>query len=163
MSYFPDLTPYSYFARWEPDDVRTLNVGWLGQDHQYEKGQTPDEFKNRLFSYCLDQNVVLLARGFHECEFCNFSPQEWFERCNDRYGPGRHWMSIGVGEIRIPAPNWVFAAPMLINHYVIDHSYRPPESFIEAVLAAPDPSSAEYQTFLSKWRRFRTPLGVACL
>jgi hypothetical protein len=43
---------------------------------------------------------------------------------------------FGSAEIRVPGKgNIVFAAPEMIAHYVIMHEYRPPEEFIEAVLA----------------------------
>ncbi|MGV9301376.1 DUF7919 family protein [Amycolatopsis sp. NPDC003676] len=40
------------------------------------------------------------------------------------------------GEVRIPgAPGTAYAAPSMIRHYITTHAYRPPQSFIDAVLA----------------------------
>jgi hypothetical protein len=40
----------------------------------------------------------------------------------------------GSGEIRVPGDRKVYAAPILIHHYVEAHGYKPPEEFIEAVI-----------------------------
>lgn len=61
-------------------------------------------------------NVCL---GVHECDLC---PEDEAPE--------------GNGEVRIPGePGVAYAAPFLITHYVTDHSYRPPQVFIDAVLA----------------------------
>jgi hypothetical protein len=49
----------------------------------------------------------------------------------------------GGNEIRVLAGEKVFAAPVLIFHYVISHRYRPPEEFIQAVMRSPRPGSPE--------------------
>ncbi|MFE2149246.1 hypothetical protein ACFXAO_04345 [Streptomyces lavendulae] len=61
-------------------------------------------------------NVCL---GVHECDLC---PED--------EAPD------GNGEVRIPGgPGVAYAAPFLITHYVTAHGYRPPQAFIDAVLA----------------------------
>ncbi|MFC7924340.1 hypothetical protein ACFUZD_30525 [Streptomyces cinereoruber] len=61
-------------------------------------------------------NVCL---GVHECDLC---PEEEAPE--------------GNGEVRIPGvPGVAHAAPFLITHY-ITHGHRPPQVFIDAVLAA---------------------------
>jgi hypothetical protein len=147
MAYFKDLTPYEYFARHEKPGTPVLNVGWLEGD-DFEKGGTSREFQNNLFQFCLDPNIVMIARGFHECPYCNMS---WINDHPD-YGNNAHWMSIGDGEIRVIGKSVLYAAPALIYHYVIAHHYRPPQEFIDAVLNGPQPGSDEHRAILKKYQ-----------
>lgn len=41
----------------------------------------------------------------------------------------------GSGEIRVKGINCVYAAPVMIYHYVRVHGYKPPQEFIEAVIS----------------------------
>ncbi|MGW1230276.1 DUF7919 family protein [Streptomyces sp. NPDC002530] len=76
------------------------------------------------------------TRNFQTCELC---PRG---RANSQHQSIEHngsliWM--GSGEIRVPhGTGEVFAAPTLIAHFVDHHNYRPPASFIKAVLAYPE-------------------------
>ncbi|WP_433609016.1 hypothetical protein ACQP2P_37095 [Dactylosporangium sp. CA-139114] len=55
---------------------------------------------------------------------------------------GHQRASADTAEIGVPADgNTAYAAPRLVGHYVIDHGYRPPQPFIDAVLAS-DPHSS---------------------
>lgn len=61
-------------------------------------------------------NVCL---GVHECDLCpaDEAPE-------------------GNGEVRIPGGRGIaYVAPFLITHYVTAHGYRPPQAFMDAVLA----------------------------
>jgi hypothetical protein len=40
--------------------------------------------------------------------------------------------------MRVAGESTVYAAPVLIHHYVVAHDYRPPDEFIAAVLAWDD-------------------------
>ena len=54
----------------------------------------------------------------------------------------------------------IYAAPNLIFHYVLVHHYSPPESFVRAMKAAPNPINSDYFKRLSmlklEWRVFST-------
>jgi hypothetical protein len=93
-----------------------------------------------------------LARGFHVCEFCNLSYEQWHKEQKDGYGDKAHWASIGDGEIRVSGRLAIFAAPALIYHYVIEHQYKPSDEFIEAILAG-EPDSKEQQELFRKYSR----------
>ncbi len=70
--------------------------------------------------------------GYHDCDLC---PGELPADQQTWRRPGHLRACIGNGEIRVPArPGTAFAAPRLIGHYVLDHSYQPPQDFIDAVL-----------------------------
>ncbi len=150
MTYFKDLTPYGYLARDEPLAPKPLNVGWLSSQMPFEKGDTSQEFKDKLLKFCSDEFIVLIARGFHICEFCDLSSEQWFEEQKDKDGKKAHWASIGDGEIRVRGKLAVYAAPALIHHYVAQHQYRPPDEFIEAVLTG-EPESKEQRELLRKY------------
>lgn len=144
MAYFKDLTPYEYYK----PEANTLNVGWLGAGQRFSKGKTAQAFKDKLFAYCLDEYVIHIARGFHQCEFCTMSVEEWVK---PRYGDKAHWLNLGDGEIRVIGESVIYAAPTLIYHYVVEHRYKPPEEFIQAVLTGPDPVSEQHAELLKKF------------
>jgi hypothetical protein len=150
MAYFKDLTTYKYFQNSDKQNIPILNVGWLEMD-DFEKGETSQEFREKLFQFCLDQNLVLIARGFQECAFCGLSWTDWGRRHPD-YGLNAGWMSIGDGEIRVIGKSVVYAAPALIYHYVVEHNYLPPQEFVDAVLTGPQPGSNEHQNYLDLYK-----------
>jgi hypothetical protein len=130
--YYADLTSYEYLP--DCNEPNALNVGWLDNTHPYLQGETSREFHDRLFQFCLSH--VNLTRGWHMCNFCGF------------FGPvmrrGQE-AQLGSAEIRVVYGDEVYAAPDLIYHYVVEHRYRPPEEFIQAVLEGPLPGSPEYE------------------
>jgi hypothetical protein len=151
MAYFKDLTPHGCFQQPDKNGIPILNVGWLGLD-DFETGDTSPEFKEKLFQFCLDQNIVAIARGFQECVFCGMSWSDWGGKHPD-YGPNACWMSIGDGEIRVLGNSVIYAAPALIYHYVVEHYYKPPQEFVNAVLKGPQPGSKEHQNCLDFYKR----------
>lgn len=150
MPYFKDLTPYEYFQHSGKQEMPILNIGWLELD-DFETGDCSPEFKEKLFQFCLDPNIVAIARGFQECIFCGMSWYDWGRKHPD-YGPNTHWMSIGDGEIRVLGNSTVYAAPALIFHYVAEHHYKPPQEFVDAVLTGPQPGSKEHQNCLDLYK-----------
>src|SRR5438034_4414453 len=105
MTYFEDLTPYTYF---HPDEEQpgTVNVGWLDSRHPFPTGETSAEFRARLLGLC--RRRVKRTRGAHRCEFCK----------------GRD-KPHSSAEIRVAGDGRVYAAPELVYHYVAAHAYRP--------------------------------------
>ena len=68
-------------------------------------------------------------RGWQECPFCEEEYPIHVEVDGERW-------PVGDAEIRVPGrAGRVYSAPTLIAHYVDAHRYRPPDEFIEAVLA----------------------------
>ncbi|MHA6764624.1 DUF7919 family protein [Streptacidiphilus sp. PAMC 29251] len=139
MTYFEDLSPYSYSVDADsPGDGTLLNVGWLGEGHSYPVGVSSDELIAGLVRLCADP--VNLTRGVHFCDICPaISPDEhrsrWreFTTFQSKYGE----VSIGNGELRaIGTSGRIYAAPTLVIHYVAAHYYLPPEDFVDAVVAA---------------------------
>ena len=118
MSYFADLTPHTYTPT---DGHAILNIGWLDEASPFARGETIPKFREALRLLC--ERPVHLHRGFHQCQFC---PTE------ARRVQSAH---IGNGQIRVMGLNSIwYAAPTMIHHYVVAHSYQPPSAFVEAVL-----------------------------
>jgi hypothetical protein len=112
--YFPDLTPYQFVEAYqdsEPDWTRA-HVGWLDTEHPFPTAKPSLELVNALHQ--LVQHPVRIRRGFHECAFCHNAQ--------------------GCAEIDVVGRSIIYAAPILIAHYVQTHHYRPPEAFVDAVI-----------------------------
>ncbi len=136
MAYFADLTPYQYTLPPGHDPAR--NVGWLRRATPYPQGSVPPEFVDRLAAYCRDGLFHVWSR-VQVCELC--SPPHWPEP-----------PALCIGEIRVRAAGGrVYAAPGLLLHYVVQHHYRPPREFIQAVLSAPLPGTPEYQAEMAAY------------
>jgi len=129
MTYFPDLSPYSY----DGNEKDTVNIGWLHYDHPIQRGDTPSEFQERLKTFCQKAGYYNLMHGYHECEFCG--------------------KESGNGEIRIFTKPKIYAAPVMVYHYVKVHDYQPPEEFIQAVLQSPLPDHNQYVEYLQQTDR----------
>jgi hypothetical protein len=112
MTYFPDLSPYTYFPAETPG---TVNIGWLDRWHAFPTGKTSAKFRAKLERVC--QRRVNQTRGFHSCDFCR--------------APNKPHSSA---EMRAQGENRTYAAPSLVHHYVVAHDYKPPKEFIQAVL-----------------------------
>lgn len=148
MAYFEDLTPYCYHVVDDNPGNNALNIGWLSDRDPFPKGETSRAFRDRLYEYCLDPYVVNICRGFHACELCKMTHEAWYEKRMSECPENAQWSAIGDGEIRVIGRAAVYAAPALVYHYVVDHQYRPPDEFIEAVLQGPPPGSEAHQALL---------------
>lgn len=114
MTYFQDMTKYTYWEEFIDSDELILNVGWLSKDHPFTKGKLPISFHQKL-DKVIQHDRVMETRGSHPCEFCDSHVS----------GNGEIWVRGRNGTI--------FAAPVLILHYIKEHDYLPPQSFIDAV------------------------------
>lgn len=130
MAYFPELSTFQYKIKGQPVDIAM--VGWLDLEHSHTKGPVSEQFLERLWLYC--RNPVRQSKGFHSCDFCG---PEWVMQVAER---NEERLDLGSAEILVRSNSGVtYAAPDLIYHYIIEHQYRPPQEFIEAVETAPLP------------------------
>jgi len=120
--YIQDLGEYRYNGRFPLRGVRA--VGWLSSGQPFRTGVSAPQFLDKL-EWLSAMRPINQMRGFHRCEFCA-EPEitvvvEGAER------------TLGSAEIWVPGVDHLFAAPDLLFHYVRDHAYDPPESFLDAV------------------------------
>jgi len=130
VTYFTDLTPYTYcLAPGIEDSDHALNIGWLGRGHDFPRGEADRGLVHALLM-CATR-PVREKRGFHDCDLCS---QTGWSGPTSMALEGRA-LKLGNGEIRVRAHDgrW-YAAPTLIAHYVAAHNYLPPAPFVDAVL-----------------------------
>ena len=137
MTYYKDLTFFQYTqSDWVFENnfpYILLNVGWLDKSQFYMQEDFDNTIKKKLlwsiFNYCA--NPVNLTIGHHTCNLC---PNEYGRILNVQ--KKEKDINLGNGEIFVKGiNNLVYVAPTLIYHYVEIHNYKPPEEFINAVLA----------------------------
>lgn len=122
MTYFEDLTPYSYSEWSEP----MVNVGWLDRGHEFETGDVDPKLASALTN--LAAHPVNMMRGLHNCQFCDVESPIAIDSAGQS-------AFLGSGEIHVRSePGVLYAAPTLIVHYLMTHKYRPPQPFVDAVL-----------------------------
>lgn len=125
MTYFADLSPYSY---WPTGGENAVNVGWLDGAHEFPTGEVPEGVVSALLRLAL-KDMVNRTRGFHRCELCT-EPDYPVKMEVD----GQE-LALGSAEVRVKGTDGtVYAAPTLIAHYISEHGYRPPAPFVEALL-----------------------------
>ncbi|MFD7440102.1 hypothetical protein [Streptomyces sp. NPDC059909] len=131
MTYYADLTPYTYDRdNWHPEasglwhGVPLVNMGWLDSDMPYPKGIVPEGLAETLKAMTRTHRAQQ-TRGYHLCPWCASRT-----RAGHPDGPR------GSAEIRVMGNGIAYAAPELIAHYVEAHEYVPPADFVEAVLSS---------------------------
>lgn len=154
MTYFKDLTPYSYskFLAY-PSSEKLWNVGWLDRVEPFDKGSVDPELIAKLLLLC--KCPLNMYRGWHGCQFC----PEYPTKVTDSDGE----CCLGDGEIRVWSKNGrTYAAPNLIYHYVATHQYRPPDEFLNALreMELPYPRVLQVLEALDSFRRNLTSLEV---
>ncbi|WNG39934.1 hypothetical protein F0U61_44330 [Archangium violaceum] len=133
--YFPDMGEQCQVG--QGPEVRA--VGWLDIEHPYTQGTVEPAFLEALQRHVKTAWAPVVAAGPHFCQFCREKP----------------WG--GAYNVWIPSERYLFIAPELIVHYITDHGYRPPDAFIEAVLACPAQHSPEYFEKLRPFRHLTEP------
>ena len=135
MTYFSDHSPYAYGHGSHPGVV---HVGWLDDIHPYPTGTVDALLIEKM--KLLASNPVELYRGKHICELCVKSPDLVKTRLPNSVvlDPNCSWargsdQRSSNGEIRVSGEGIIFAAPVLIVHYIEVHNYLPPTEFLRAV------------------------------
>lgn len=132
MTWYPDLSKYSYLPEFIPEDREILTVGWLDGEHDFPTGDVPQEFTDELAQICATTNHAR-TRGWQNCELPHPSGEVDYPITVKIDGDE---VPLGSAEVRVATEdNTILSAPNLIWHYVTSHNYRPPEIFIEAVRA----------------------------
>lgn len=140
MTFFKDLTPYTYshFSR----SITCVNIGWLAFGQPYNTGPVSENVVSALWRYV--RCPVIQHRGYHRCELCQPIPLRPITAI--RNGESAH---LGSAEIRIfGSDGRVYAAPTMIYHYMTNHQYSPPAEFVTALMTGLDPESVNYKDLL---------------
>ena len=137
--YFKDFDNYSYGTYYGPDRIIPLDevkmIGWLENGHDYPKGVVDEQTLYYLRELIVTQRAAEISyRGYHYCDFCERQSSNLDEHPKVKLGSQER--SLGCAEFWLPsltAPGTFYSAPNLIYHYIVDHGYRPPDEFLEAV------------------------------
>ena len=134
MAFYNDLSPCLYFG--QEESYKLIAVGWLDAEHNYASGSVDELFTNKLFELLHKPWAPFYLLGFAECPFCQLQSHKITF----------HGTSIIVGSLNlfIPGQGYLYAAPSLIAHYILEHGYAPPQEFCDAVLHCPPMGSPEY-------------------
>jgi hypothetical protein len=103
MSYFEDLSDYTYFSR--VSCARTKNVGWLDSAHEFNNAAPTEELLDSIWDFC--KVSVAQTRGIHECGWCPTGPSHYVERKGEK-------LMLGAAEIRVFAKDGVAMQPQLL-------------------------------------------------
>lgn len=151
MTFFPDLSPCTYFG--EPPaggEGRLLTVGWLA-DRLPSAPELPQRLESvlgRLAEIWLaDVDPWPIRMGRHGCGLCG-APANRAPETVVAHGERR--LRLGSGFITVPAVDRLFVAPSLVIHYVTAHGYQPPRVFVDALLNCPKPNSRAYLRALAR-------------
>ncbi len=118
-----------------PRETIVYAVGWL-DDQTTTSGRIPDECIEVLFDAYISGAIFSDgSRGWHDCQLCS-GPADWYPE--EKVGPVIHWRDrsirlFGHGHHLIRLENSVYMCPVLILHYILDHNYKPPEEFLQAL------------------------------
>src|SRR5262245_565679 len=120
--HYPDLSPYKYNLPRPLAGV--VNIGWLDNDHPFERGIVPEGFSERL-KWAMSALSVNRMRGFHVCDMCASKGLIQYDEPIWLMGESR--LMLGSAELWVPGQGErIYAAPNLIHHYVETHGYVPP-------------------------------------
>ena len=117
------------------DGLTLIAIGWLG-DYIPSRGATSPKCISRLWEAYKSRLLISDgSAGWHNCELCQ-GEDEWYP--DGEVGPITEWQGrqlriYGHGHFLIRYNEIVYLSPVLILHYILDHEYRPPDVFIEAV------------------------------
>ena len=148
MTYFNDLSVYTYFASEKPWPLQN-NVGWLGPGQSFPTAKPSESVLDLVWKFCKVR--VNPMRGIHPCHLCprgesHIPPSE--SHLSERNG---EHLILGSAEIRsFSNRGAIFAAPNLIYHYIAAHHYRPPDEFVDSLSEGPCPPDPEYFLRLEK-------------
>ena len=134
--YFKDHTYYNYKLN-KPLEM-IVNIGWLSSEHFYEMGDTEPKFIEKLTEIIISNDIYNYKFNKIRCNApCNLC-RECIELpyINKRRNVLMD-MPLGHSELLIPSQvnNQYYASPGLILHYIRDHYYKPPQEYIDSVMA----------------------------
>jgi hypothetical protein len=138
MATYADLAPCPYFHPQWAEQIRT--VGRLGRELPYARGAVGARFLSELDDLLARNWFPFRYKGWHTCELCVAMGRRDPVEASTARGPAAR----DGGNLLVPGRDFLYAAPTMIRHYIMDHGYAPPDEFIEAVHRCPPMASDEY-------------------
>ncbi len=112
-------------------------VGWLTNTEPFTVGSVSVEFRDVLHRHIEAAWQPFYFAGCHDCELCESQP---FSSSFNLF---------------ISTDSILYYSPIMVEHYIIDHDYQPPQEFINAVMASPAQATTEYfqavRPFAERW------------
>ena len=134
--YFKDHTYYNYYVN-KPLEM-IINIGWLSYEHFYEMGDTEPEFIEKLTEIIISDDIYDYKFNRIRCNApCNLCRECIEIPYINKKRNALMDMPLGHSELLIPSQvnNQYYASPGLILHYIRDHYYKPPQEYIDSVMA----------------------------
>jgi len=132
--YYNDLSKYTYGNRRTKYDNH-VNIGWLDDKNDYSTGIFPEKIE--LLKKLKTIRPSNGTKGSHTCQICG--------------------KRLGSSEYIIKGDNIYYHTPDSISHYIIEHDYKPPQEFIDAVMKLKSSSSNTTQRSSGRSVRRRKP------
>jgi hypothetical protein len=119
-----------------PPGLTLLPIGWLANSVPTSGPVAGPVIDRLLREYQTGAVFCDGTAGWHDCELCP-GPEAWYS--DGQIGPVVSWAGqrqrlYGHGHYLLRHGAKVFMAPALLVHYIVDHTYRPPDQFTHAVL-----------------------------
>jgi hypothetical protein len=130
-TYYADLTPFTYMGGNRGYD-NPVNIGWLEKGEPFEKGDVPDGFLRKLSHAKEDMHT----RGWHNCPFCG--------------------SMLGTACLIVPGEGKTYIAPNRVDHYIVEHGYKPPQEFIDAVMNISTEKKTYNKEYNNSWGATRS-------
>ncbi|OGO38169.1 MAG: hypothetical protein A2147_08050 [Chloroflexi bacterium RBG_16_57_8] len=109
-----------------PAGLQLFAVGWI-EEAGFTTGAVPEECIEALVAAYPAKIIPDGTRGLHTCTLCKVElPKVGWK--------GKTVDVKGYGHYLVRHENSVYMAPALLLHYILDHHYRPPQVFIDAVI-----------------------------
>lgn len=117
--YYPDLEFTSEENNYYIPNKTAVYIGWLEpSEEEPTTGETSEDFKERIREICEGEQFLEEShRGWHMCPLC---------------ASGRSSRTFLISS---SVEDKFYYFPGMVHHYVSEHNYKPPEEFVEAVMA----------------------------
>ncbi len=135
---YAEMEPYRGNARHAL--IPTFCVGWLDGELDFHCAEVDEYVLPVIWQLC--RRVVAVTRGPAGCPLCRSV------RVVTSYQDDM--LLLGMGEIRVFDGDRAYASPDLIFHYIAEHGYCPPPSFVAALLGQPMPWTGAYARLLGR-------------
>ncbi len=141
--YLPDLTVITQKVGMDIWGESVRAIAWLDPEKEFSRGKVAQEILLEILKH-VDKPFTLpldYMCGGRQCQLCK-GKHDKRKRSSSPFS--KHLYMI------VPTLRYAYVASPLVGHYIEAHNYKPPQSFIDAVLSAPEPNSSEFTVRLNK-------------